>query len=477
MSDTPLHYRTITELAALLRSGDLTPTGLTEHLLARIEGLNGPLNAFNLVAADRAMAEAEAAEKLLAAGRDLGPLHGIPYAVKDLFDVVGLPTTAGSRTVDTAPKTAESEVTRRLAAAGMIVLGKTVTVEFAKGILGINHIQGTPHNPWVGEAHVPGGSSAGTAVAVASGLAPMGLGSDTGGSVRAPAGLCGTVGLKTTVGRISRFGVFPLSGTLDSVGPLTRSVEDAALVYQTLQGEDARDDSTLGIRPDDVLGSLKAGVKGMRIGIPREVFFEDLDPEVAQAVEVATAVFRDLGAVVEDFSYPEAKAVAAMASVINGAEAALIHEERIRTMLDRMDPAVGPRMLADRDHLATDYIRMQRDLKALRASQAETLRDIDIVLAPTTRIPALPVAVVDESLETYMAYTGRYVPNTNVGNRLGLCGLSLPCGFTAKGLPIGLLLNGKPFAEATVLRAGYAYEQATGWKDKRPDLAWAGVRG
>jgi aspartyl-tRNA(Asn)/glutamyl-tRNA(Gln) amidotransferase subunit A len=474
MSDTPLHYLTITELAARLRSGALTPTQLTAHQIERIEALNGPLNAFNLVTAERAMAEAKSAEALLASGRDLGPLHGIPYAVKDLFDVVGLPTTAGSRTLDTAPKTTESEVTRRLAAAGMIVLGKTITVEFAKGIVGINHIQGTPHNPWCAEHCVPGGSSAGTAVAVASGMAAMGLGTDTGGSVRAPAGLSGTVGLKSTVGRISRFGVFPLSWTLDSVGPLTRSVEDAALVYQILQGEDARDDSTIGIRPEDVLGSLKAGAKGLRIGIPQHAFFDKLDPEVEKAVLAAAEVFRDLGATVENVPYPEAEAVSKMASYVNGVEAAVIHEERIATKLDLMDPVVGPRMLGERDYLATDYVKMLQELKALRASQMETLRDVDVVLSPSTRIPAMPVATVDESMEVYLDYAGQYMANTNIGNRLGLCGLSINCGFTSKGLPIGLLLNGKPFAEATVLRAGYAYEQATDWKDARPDLNWVG---
>lgn len=473
MADKPLHYRSITELAAMLRSGETTPTKLTEHLLARIEELNGPLNAFNLVTADRAMAEAQAAEVLLSAGRDLGPLHGIPYAVKDLFDVTGLPTTAGSQTLDTEPKAEDSEVTRRLAAAGMIVLGKTITVEFAKGIVGINHIQGTPHNPWCEEYCVPGGSSAGTAVAVASGMAPMGLGTDTGGSVRAPAGLSGTVGLKTTVGRVSRFGVFPLSWTLDSVGPLTRTVEDAALVYQILQGEDARDESTLGISPSDVLGSMKAGAKGLRIGIPQETFFDNLDPEVEKAVLAAANVFRDLGASVENVAYPEAAAVTAMAGIVNGVEAAVIHEERLKTKADLMDPVVGPRMLNEKDFLATDYVKMLDELKALRASQLETLRDVDVILSPSTRIPALPVATVDESLDVYLDYAGQYMANTNVGNRLGLCGLSLPCGFTSKGLPIGLLLNGKPFEEATVVRAGYAFEQATAWKDARPDLAWA----
>ena len=472
MSDQPLHYRSITELAEMLRSGELTPTGLTEYLIERIETLNGPLNAFNLVTADRAMSEARSAEALLNAGRDLGPLHGIPYAVKDLYDVVGLPTTAGSRTLDEAPKTEESEVTRRLAAAGMIVLGKTVTVEFAKGIVGINHIQGTPHNPWCEEHCVPGGSSAGTAVAVASGMAPMGLGTDTGGSVRVPAGLSGTVGLKSTVGRISRFGVFPLSWTLDSIGPLTRSVEDAALVYQILQGEDARDDSTVGIRPDDVLRPLKTGIKGLRIGIPQDVFFDDVDPEVERAIYAAADVFSDLGAKVEDFSYPEAVSVSKLGSIVNGVEAAVIHEERLKTKADLMDPVVGPRMLNERDFLATDYVKMLNELKALRASQMETLRDFDVILSPSARIPALPVSTIDESLETYLAYAAQYMANTNVGNRLGLCGLSVPCGFTSKGLPIGLLINGKPFAEATVLRAGYAFEQATEWRNKRPDLDW-----
>ncbi len=473
MSDTPLHYRTITELAAMLRAGETTPTSLTEYLLARVEKLNGPLTAFNLVTADRAMAEAEAAEALLKSGHDLGPLHGIPYAVKDLYDIVGLPTTAGSRTVDMTPKTEESEVTKRLAAAGMVVLGKTITVEFAKGIVGINNIQGTPHNPWAETHHVPGGSSAGTAVAVASGMAPMGLGTDTAGSVRAPAGLCGTVGLKSTAGRISRFGIFPLSWTFDSVGPLTRSVEDAALVYQILQGEDPRDEITMCIRPEDALRDLKGGAKGLRIGIPQNAFFDGVDGEVDKAVRAAAEVFRELGATVEEIEYPEASEAAAMAMVINGVEAAVIHEGRLEAKVDEMDPVVGPRMLGERDFLATDYVKQTKALKALRATQMETLRDIDVVLSPTTPIPALPVATVDESFKTYLDYAGQYMANTNIGNRLGLCGLTLPCGFTSSGLPIGLLLNGKPFQEAMILRAGYAYEQATDWRAARPDLDWA----
>ena len=472
MSKKPLHYCAITELGSMLRTGEITPTKLTEYFINRIENLNGSLTAFNLVTAERAMAAAEAMEALMKSGHDLGPLQGIPYGVKDLYDVIGLPTSAGSKTVDMTAKVTESEVTKRLAAAGMIVLGKTITVEFAKGIIGINNIQGTPHNPWSEEHHLPGGSSAGTAVAVGSGMVPMGLGTDTAGSVRAPAGLSGTVGLKSTVGRVSRFGIFPLSWTFDSVGPLTRSVEDAAIIFQILQGEDARDESTSGIRPVDVMRDLKSGANGLRIGIPEDVFFDDLDPEVDAAVRKAADVFIDLGATVTNFSYPEATAAADMGLVINGVESALIHEDRVKNQADQMDPVVGPRMIDEVNILAMDYVKQLDEIKRLRSTQKETLRDIDIILTPTTRLPALPVSTVNASLDVYLDYAGKYMANTVIGNRLGLCGLTLTCGFTAKGLPIGLLLNGKPFQEASVLRAAFAYEQATDWKDARPDLSW-----
>ncbi len=230
MTDSDIHYETIAELGRRLRTGELTPVTLTEALLARIEDLDGTLGAFQLVSADRALAAARAADTALAAGHDLGPLHGIPYAAKDLFDVSGLPTTAGTRLLDDNVADADSTVVARLSRAGMILLGKTKTVQFAYGGAGINRDLGTPHNPWHRTHHLPGGSSSGSAVAVAAGMAPAALGSDTGGSVRIPAALCGITGLKTTVGQVSRAGVYPLSWSLDSVGPLTRTVEDAALV-------------------------------------------------------------------------------------------------------------------------------------------------------------------------------------------------------------------------------------------------------
>ncbi len=472
MTDTPLHEQTITELSARIRDRSLSPLALTEHLLARIEALNGPLHAFNLVTADRALAEAEAATKQLQAGQAVGPLHGIPYAVKDIFDVGGLPTTAGSVTLGENIPAQDCTVTRKLREAGMIVLGKTITVEFAKGIAGINHIQGTPHNPWHATPHIPGGSSAGSAVAVSSGMAPMALGSDTGGSVRAPAALCGTVGLKTTVGRVSRHGVVPLSWSLDSVGPLTRSVEDAALVYQAMLGEDRNDDSTIGIPTHDVMPGLKTGVKGLRIGIPRDIFFDDLDPEVAAAMADCAQVFRDLGAHVENIAYPEARTAQAIRGSISGVEGCVIHEERIRTMVDAMDPIVGLRMLADRERSGPEYAAALRRMYALQREQLSgSLRDVDILLTPTIPEPARPVADFETSFEEYSRLSTRFSNNTATGNVLGLCGLSLPCGLSGNGLPMGLMLYAKPFAEDTLLRAGFAFEAATDWS-RQPDLGW-----
>ena len=271
MPEVPLHYQTISELAQQIQRRTLSPMALTEHFMARIAALDGRLGAFRLVTRERALAEAEAAEAALRAGRSVGPLHGIPYALKDLFDVRGAPTTAGSHLLADNIAAEDAFVVTRLAQAGMILLGKTVTVQFAFGGVGINHHHGTPHNPWHTTPHVPGGSSSGSAVAVAAGLAPVALGTDTGGSVRIPAALCGITGLKTTVGQVSRTGVFPLSATLDSVGPLARTAEDAALVYQAIRGRDARDPSTV-LMEQDVLAGLADGVRGLRLAFAESVF-------------------------------------------------------------------------------------------------------------------------------------------------------------------------------------------------------------
>ncbi|MFT5393251.1 MAG: aspartyl-tRNA(Asn)/glutamyl-tRNA(Gln) amidotransferase subunit A, partial [Gammaproteobacteria bacterium] len=280
MSETPLHFQSISELSTAIRERRLSPVTLAEHMLSRIESLNPALHAFVTVTGERALAQAQAAKIAIDAGEYKGPLHGVPYVAKDLYNVRGLATRAGTRLLADNIAQDDCAAVARLRDAGMVLLGKTHTVQFAFGGVGINHDEGTPHNPWNEVAHAPGGSSSGTGVAVSSGLAPMGLGTDTGGSVRIPAALCGIAGLKTTVGRISRAGVYPLSATLDSVGPLARNVRDCALVYSALQGADAADSSTDGQAPHDVLRTLDNGVKDMRIAFAETAFWDDADPEV-----------------------------------------------------------------------------------------------------------------------------------------------------------------------------------------------------
>ena len=474
MAEFPLHWQPISALSEQIHSGALSPVDLMGHLLDRVEALDGGLNAFRLVPRERALATAQAAELALRAGQDAGPLHGIPFAAKDIIDVQGLPTTAGSNALGNNAADDDATVVRLLHRAGMVLLGKTQTVQFAMGAPGINHHHGTPHNPWHETHHVPGGSSSGSAVAVGAGLLPMALGSDTGGSVRIPAGLCGTVGLKTTVGQVSRAGVFPLSVTLDSVGPLTRSVEDAALVYQAMHGRDARDRSTKDAIAQDVLSGLKDGVHGMRIAVAETLFWDDVDPEVEQAVRAAGEVFADLGAQVESIPFPEAaQALAANPKLlISSVEAYLAHQERLGADFDSYDPALSFRLAEGKSAAAADYLRAREACVALGEQTVRTLQNVDAFLAPTTPHPALPLSEVDASMESYKHWNAIYSRNTCVGNLLGLCGLTVPCGFTAKGLPVGLMIHGKACAEATILRIGYAFEQATSWHQQTPDLSW-----
>jgi aspartyl-tRNA(Asn)/glutamyl-tRNA(Gln) amidotransferase subunit A len=475
MSDSALAFESITALAARIRTGQLSPVTLTESLLDRIAALGGPLHAFIAVTRERALAEARAADLAIRGGQDLGPLHGIPYAAKDLIDVRGVATTAGTRLLAGNIAKEDAAVVRRLAGAGMILLGKTYTVQFAFGGVGANHDQGTPHNPWHATHHVPGGSSSGSAVAVAAGLAPMALGSDTGGSVRLPASLCGTVGLKTTVGRVSRAGVYPLSFTLDSIGPLTRTVEDVALVYQALQGEDLRDETTEGVRPHDALTHLKDGVRGLRLAFAETLFFDEVDSDVAQAVRETATAFRSLGAHVESIKVPEvAEAMSEQKrALFIAAEACVYNGRFLDQHFDELDPVVAHRMVGGRQLSAPDYFALQRQWADLRRRLTARLADVDALLVPTTAMPAKPLAEVDQTRDSYSRHNGLYLRNTAVGNILNLCGVSVPCGFTRGGLPIGLMIYGKPFQEDVVLRVAHAYERATDWHTRRPDLGWA----
>ncbi len=475
MSDAAPAFESITSLSSRIASGSTSPVKVAEELLGRIDALDEKLHAFIRVMPEQALAQARAAEQARKNGARSGPLNGIPYAAKDLFDVKGVPTTAGTHLLANNIAREDSTVVRKLNAAGMVLLGKTHTVQFAYGAAGLNHDHGTPHNPWHEVPHAPGGSSSGSAVAVASGLVPFALGTDTGGSVRVPAALCGIVGLKTTIGRVSRAGVYPLCWTLDSVGPITRSVEDAALVYQAMQGSDARDESTAGVAVHDTMRELKDGVKGLRIAFGETTFFDDVDPEVEKAVREAGKVFSSLGAQLSSIAVPEAAAAWAEKhrGLLIPAEACVSNRDLLDNHLHELDPVIGPRMLTGRTLSAPDYFLLLRRYAELREQVRATLRNVDAFIVPTTMTPAWPLSKVDASPESYLDYNMRVHRNTGIGNILNLCAVSVPCGFTSGGLPIGLQIYAKPFHEDMALRIAYAYEQATEWHKHRPKFAGA----
>ena len=461
MPSSDLHFLTLAELVPLLRRREVSPVELTEMFLSRIARHDGTLRSYITVTADRARADAKIAEAALASGNDLGPLHGIPIALKDLCDTAGIRTTSGSKIrADHVPQRS-CAVATRLAQAGTILLGKTNLVEFAFGPYGQNPHYGTPDNPW-GSGRAPGGSSSGSGVAVAAGLATAAIGTDTGGSVRIPASYCGLVGLKPTSGRVSVAGCTTLSWTLDSVGPMTRGVEDAALVYAAIAGPDPDDPSTLGHPLDDALTGLRQDVKGLRVGIARRPFFEGADPAVIAAVERAAGVLSGLGIRAEETAFPEAQAFVEKHETLfhSKIEGYACLRETLATRGGELDPLVRKLLEAGATVPAVDYALMLRERERLMRSARETLRHLDAVVCPTMPTPAPKMTEIGDSRMPRLT--------TRIINFLGLCAISVPCGFTPEGLPVGLQLIGKPFDEGTILRLAHAYEQATEWHLRRP---------
>ena len=471
MDDT-LSFASLHELGTRLRQREFSPVELSEHFLQRIEHYNPKLNAYIAVTAERALASARAAETALASGVDLGPLHGIPVAFKDLIDVAGLPTTGGSILLRDNIPDKDATVALKMARGGAVLLGKTHMVEFAFGGVGINHHYGTPWNPWdAATQRIPGGSSSGSAVAVAAGLAPAALGSDTGGSVRIPSSFCGLVGLKPTFGRLSNQGCLPLDSTLDSVGPMVRTVRDAALIYQILAGPDPAAPPTWGHPSEDVLENLEGDITGMRLALPREYFWDEVDGEVAAAVHASARVFADLNAHVDDISLTELddlQALRARGSLV-AVETYLNLKDDLENNLDKFDPIVAARMLDGKDFLAVDYLDIQNGYADLRRRIAASLHAVDALITPTTPIVAAAVEEVDQE-ERYFPTNGLCLRNTMAANLLGLCAISLPCGFTRAGLPIGLQLIGRAFDEGRLLRLAHAYETTMAWGQRHPKM-------
>jgi len=450
-------------LATRLKAGDLSAATLVDCYLQRIGRHDDKYHAFVEVYADEARAAAEAADRARKAGQASGALHGIPLALKDLIDVAGKRTTGGSLYWRERVSPVTATVARRLSDAGMITLGKTHMVEFAFGAWGTNQTMGTPWNPWDLETpRTPGGSSSGSGVAVAAALAPAAIGSDTGGSVRIPASLCGIVGLKTTVGRVSNYGTLRLSETLDTLGPMTRDVEDAALLFNAMHGFDPQDAGTLPHAQVDALRDLKTGVSGMRFAVLPDAELGELDPAVARAFAAALDVMRGLGARIETLALPLAyKRLAEIVGKIIAAEGYALHREWIDRDDLPFDRDVRDRIRWAKGLSAADYIQVMAERQHLQRKVDAFLRDYDALLMPTTPLPALPLSAVDQG-KAPMSLLTRPI------NLLDMCALALPCGFTAGGLPVSLQIAGRSYEEARILRIGWAFENATEWHRRRP---------
>lgn len=469
MSD--LHWLGLLELARQIAAKKLSPVEVVRAYLERIEALDGRLRSYLAVFADAALDAARAAEAAVAAGRPLGPLHGVPVAVKDLYAVKGTPTTGGSRFLK-EPAAADCTVVARLRAAGAIILGKLNLHEFAYGPEGINVHYGTSWNPWDARIHrMPGGSSSGSGVAVAAGLAPMGMGSDTGGSIRIPAACCGTVGLKPTYGRVSRAGVLPLSWSLDHAGPLTRSVADAAVTLSVIAGHDPADSSSSTLPVPDYVAGLGAPVKGLRVGLFRE-YVEASDGEAQAAIAAAAGRLADLGCQVEEIAIPTARYAPGASTAIIAPEAMAYHESLLKRHAAEYAPDVRRRLLVGRFLAATDYVKGQRARLVIRDDVEAVLRRVDCLLAPTLPIAAPPLTATEVRIggrtESPRAALTMF---TRLFNLTGHPVVAVPCGFTRDGLPLSFQLVGRAFDEVTILRLAHAYEGATEWHARRPPAA------
>lgn len=474
MTAQDLVYLSLTELSRRLAAGETSSRDIVTACLDRIAALDGHAHAFIEVYREDALDGARAADLERKAGLARGPLHGLPIALKDLLHIRDRVTTAGSKSWRGRVSTETATAVERLLAAGMIPLGKTHMVEFAFGGWGRNEPMGAPWNPWDTRTHrVAGGSSSGSAVAVAAGLAPAAIGSDTGGSIRIPAALCGLTGLKPTYGTISLAGVVPLATTLDSLGPLSRTVEDAALLTAAMAGPDPRDPATLTAPRLDFAPELAVAPDARRLRItalPADQLPADTMPDVARALQHAIAVLREQGAQVDEVRVPiDFEDLMVRNGRIIAAEAWAFHRAYIEDPKLPIDPWVRKRTIGGKTISAADYIDELDRRKRAAAGFAEWMRGRDALLTPTLPITATAVEEVDEVATPLATFT-------RVANYLGICALSLPAGMSTDGLPVAVQLLAAPFAETMLIRAGRAFQHATEWHLQRPDLtAWEGV--
>lgn len=453
----------VADLGALLQARDVSPVEVVEACIARTDAVEPHVAAYVTRTSEQALAQAKAAEAEIAAGNYRGPLHGIPYGTKDIYWTKGIRTTSGSAVDADFVPDRDARAVELMNEAGAISLGKTHTTEYAFDPTGRNDTFGPPHNPWK-HGHYTGGSSSGSAAAIAAGSVPFALGSDTGGSIRIPCSWSGITGIKPTFGLVSRARVTPLSWTLDTAGPMARNARDVALVLNALAGFDPDDPGSMRHRREDYTQGIDDGVAGLRIGVPRAFLAEHaIDPEVRAAFDAALTVFERLEASLEDVDIPELH-YGELGSFIITAEAAELHRERIRAHAGKYDQRTRRRIESGYFISGRDYMYAQRVRTLLGRALTEAFRHIDLLVMPTTIAPAAAHGVLERDIGGRRLLTRESaLMFTRVFNQNGLPATSTPCGFSADGLPLGLMLVGRAFADGLVLRATATYERETGW--------------
>lgn len=452
----------LAEASERIRTRAVSPVDLVNACLARIETYNPKLNAFITVTRSVALEQARALETEQRAGRLRGPLHGIPIALKDNIDTAGIRTTAASAVFDDRVPSEDAEVARRLKAAGAILLGKLNLHEFAMGGTSATSYYGPVRNPWALERN-PGGSSGGSAAAVSADLCYGALGTDTGGSIRTPASYCSIVGLKPTYGLVSIRGIIPLTYSLDHCGPMTRSVRDAAMMLNVLTGYDRLDIASVEHPTEDYVAALNQPVNGLRLGVPRAPFFDHLDRDVAKAVEDALGVLAKITAGLKDTVLPTTR------DITLGGETVAYHEELIARMPGRYMIPTRRSLQGGLNAKALDYVKGRWKLDLLRRTIDDSFRDIDLVVLPTRRFTPRLIDAAIKREETDIPRNPE-LENTGAFNMYGIPTISIPCGFTSAGLPVGLMIAGPRFAEGKVLALAHAFERATEWHKRKPPL-------
>ncbi len=460
----------IDELGAAYRQKRLSPVEVTQAALARIRRLDDDLRAFITVTEELALEQARRAEEELARGVDRGPLHGVPIALKDLYDTEGILTTGGSSIFRENVPERDATTVSKLKEAGTVLLGKTNLHEFATGSTSDNPTFGTCRNAWDRE-RIPGGSSGGSAVAVATGMAFMAMGSDTGGSIRSPAALNGVVGFKPTYGLVSRHGVMGLSWSMDHAGPLTKTVKDAAHSMRVLAGYDPKDPTSVRMDVPDFAAELGKGLKGLRVGIPKEYFFQECTEEVAEMAHRAIAVLEELGAEVREVSIPHAALAPPSHFAAMLSEAAVTHRRLLRERIDDYSRDVGGRLLAGSLISADMYHKAQRVRELVDREVRQAMKEVDLLATANNPITAPKIGQEMVNIRGQdvwvMSLMSRLI---HIHNCTGVPAITVPCGFASDGMPVGLHLAGRLYEDATVLRAAHAYEQATEWHARRPPV-------